>query len=124
MNHYLAIQPTHLGGKWQYALTSSRGGGPVCGCDLNEGHETREEAERHHYDTSLASCEPRITSSGQAEACTGCGEWTPRYVTGTGIFSTLHIPACESCVPADNQSLLDALTKARPFMPGIETFSL
>lgn len=128
MNHYVATQPPHLNGRWQYAVLTSRGGGPICGCVLEDGHDTREDAERHLYETALANMVPphQWREPEQLLRCEQCAEWTDVRV-GVQVHHFASPGArvlCEVCAAPffDELRWSDAVRELVPFRPGVESW--
>jgi hypothetical protein len=123
VNHYVAVQPAHLNGRWQYGMINSRGGGgPICGCAWDEGHETREEAERHLYETYMVDHHVHLyVDEGEQRRCERCETWTQQRLTVRlhHIHDNVHV-LCERCVPAEPDEAF--LRELVPFRPGIESF--
>ena len=127
MNHHTAFQPPHLHGRWQYALLSERGGGPVCGCAWDDGHETREAAERHAYGTTVAHIYVHQWDDPNERRQCFCGEWTNHRVSFRG--HPYHIEAIRPVCLAHATPFFDDATRPAaveqmfPFRPGLESWS-
>ncbi len=125
MNHYTAMQPPHLNGRWQYVQLSRRGGGPICGCTIDEGHETREEAERHMWETYTALAyvhefdDPLIQ-----RRCEECTEWTTHriIVRVNHLHDDVHVLCSAHRGQLDPDAALAWVRDLVPFQPNRESF--
>lgn len=126
MNHDVAFQPSHLDGKWQYCSLNRRGGYVVCGCGRDDGHETREEAERHFYETSLEQMSMRdVRETRSAEHCEVCQDWTPKYIGSNDFGSWFGMAMhwlCDEHLPSTDEELRDRVRTLWPFEPGRESW--
>lgn len=127
MNHYVAMQPPHLAGLWQYAMLNSRGGGPICGCTSDQGHDTSEGAERHLYDTVIDNMvAPHTWADPELlQRCERCSEWTDaRLMVQVHHFdhAGVHVmcPVCAAPFTAENWRA--AVRELVPFRPGAESW--
>ena len=127
MNHLVAFQPPHLNGLWQFATLNSRGGGPICGCSLDEGHPTREEAERHHWETATNHAEPQSCEELDVQRpCARCAAWTThRAITHVHDIDFEHHVLCANCAAPlfEPASRLEAVRELVPFVPGREIWA-
>jgi len=128
MVHLTAFQPADLNGLWQFAFLGSRGGGPICGCDRSEGHSTREEAERHYYETTLAraTCQTYDDPDTQ-QRCESCGEFTTHRVWIVGDIyghrDPVHVLCPAHAVGLGNEQVSPQVGRLRelvPFIAGVE----
>lgn len=125
MNHIVQFQPPHLDGKWQIASLNRRGGHPVCGCTVEEGHDTAEEAHRHHHETDLAYATMRsIHETDSARKCERCGEWTPKVVMGPwpGRFSSVLVFLCDEHLPTTDDEVRAVIEATAPFHASYEAW--
>jgi hypothetical protein len=127
MRHNFAMQPEHLGGRWQYVSVSSHGGYPSCGCVPGTGHDTREEAERHHYETVLGRVKTLVTwDQDCARRCEGCKALTQRCLNAyvdTIFCDESPYRICLACFPdRDDAGWIEVLRTLAPFQPNIESW--
>lgn len=117
MNYYAARQ--RKDGRWDWTRLNdgvvSRSG--PC-AKHGEGHVTKEEAERHFYDSELAKlCE--TWSDGDVQyrcAVSGCGQWTQVGLASHGYFVT-------PTWLCDRHRDPDMIEKLHPFKPGLEIWA-
>lgn len=127
-SHYTATQPPHLAGRWQYAMLTSRGGGPICGCARDDGHDTREAAERHYWETATAT--PHVHAWSDPDAlrkCERCDDWTDlRISVRVGhLHDNVHVLCGDHAAGLrDASTRVDAVRELVPFGPGRESWSL
>ena len=129
MNHYTAFQPPHLAGKWQFAMLARRGGGPVCGCGPDDGHATRQAAERHAYDTSIAHAHAHQWDDVDVRrrcAHQGCDEWTNHRVHVRcwpyHFDEVLGMCTTHSALLFAGETRAAAIAELFPFKPGLESW--
>lgn len=79
-----------------------------------EPHATREEAERHYYEWSLAEV-TEVETSNAVKCERGCGTWTNKYLGHPGLSG--YFPATFLC---DFHRSREVLAKVHPFKPGIQ----
>lgn len=127
MRHLKAIQPPHLDGLWQFASLGRRGGGPVCGCEVNSGHKTEAEAVAHYYKTHLDRLTMKnIHKSDSAMRCRveKCVEWTPFFILGDfyGPYGMEPVYRCADHLPGNEKELRKLMHDLNPPRLGQEFF--
>lgn len=130
MKQLVAFQPPHLDGRWQFCFLGSNGGGPICGCAREEGHATREEAERHYYEATIARA--RVTTYEEPDVqrkCEDCGAFTTHRVGVHGDIyghrDPVHVLCPAHAVGLGNGDVSPQMSRLRevvPFVAGIETW--
>lgn len=112
--NYAQARQRESDGRWDYTVRNDDRIWRTGYCaDHEDGHATKEEAEKHFYDYELDQPFRIYEDINQQAKCVVCGEWTQNRVMLYDGYTTYIL--CK-----DHQTKED-LMKVRPFTPGMSS---
>lgn len=109
--NYAAARQRQSNGRWDWTVRNDDRIWRVAPCDDHEdGHATREEAERHHWEYEMARPIRVFQDPDEQRKCEVCSAWTHDRVKQEGDWHQI--------VLCSEHQTREAIEQLRPFSPG------